>query len=134
MKCQGGVNITASHNPKEYNGYKAYWDDGAQVLAPHDKGIIDEVEKVKIEDVKFGANNDLIQIIGKEIDDLYLDKIKTLSIDPAVIERHKDLKIVYTPLHGAGRTLIPESLKRWGFEKLHCKRTNGERRKLSNSC
>ena len=135
LKCQGGVNITASHNPKEYNGYKAYWDDGAQVLAPHDKGIIDEVEKVKIEDVKFGANNDLIQIIGKEIDDLYLDKIKTLSIDPAVIERHKDLKIVYTPLHGAGRTLIPESLKRWGFEKcLHCKRTNGERRKLPNSC
>ena len=119
LKCQGGENITASHNPKEYNGYKAYWDDGAQVLAPHDKGIIDEVEKVKIEDVKFGANNDLIQIIGKEIDDLYLDKIKTLSIDPAVIERHKDLKIVYTPLHGAGRTLIPESLKRWGFEKVY---------------
>lgn len=119
LKCQGGVNITASHNPKEYNGYKAYWDDGAQVLAPHDKGIIDEVEKVKIEDVKFGANNGLIQIIGKEIDDLYLDKIKTLSIDPAVIERHKDLKIVYTPLHGAGRTLIPESLKRWGFENVY---------------
>ena len=119
LKCQGGVNITASHNPKEYNGYKAYWDDGAQVLAPHDKGILDEVEKVKIEDVKFGANNDLIQIIGKEIDDLYLDKIKTLSIDPAVIERHKDLKIVYTPLHGAGRTLIPESLKRWGFENVY---------------
>ena len=119
LKCQGGVNITASHNPKEYNGYKAYWDDGAQVLAPHDKGIIDEVEKVKIEDVKFGANNDLIQIIGKEIDDLYLGKIKTLSIDPAVIERHKDLKIVYTPLHGAGRTLIPESLKRWGFENVY---------------
>ena len=119
LKCQGGVNITASHNPKEYNGYKAYWDDGAQVLAPHDKGIIDEVEKVKIEDVKFGANNDLIQIIGKEIDDIYLDKIKTLSIDPAVIERHKDLKIVYTPLHGAGRTLIPESLKRWGFENVY---------------
>ena len=119
LKCQGGVNLTASHNPKEYNGYKAYWDDGAQVLAPHDKGIIDEVEKVKIEDVKFGANNDLIQIIGKEIDDLYLDRIKTLSIDPAVIERHKDLKIVYTPLHGAGRTLIPESLKRWGFEKVY---------------
>ena len=119
LKCQGGVNLTASHNPKEYNGYKAYWDDGAQVLAPHDKGIIDEVEKVKIEDVKFGANNNLIQIIGKEIDDLYLDKIKTLSIDPAVIERHKDLKIVYTPLHGAGRTLIPESLKKWGFEKVY---------------
>ena len=119
LKCQGGVNLTASHNPKEYNGYKAYWDDGAQVLAPHDKGIIDEVEKVKIEDVKFGANNDLIQIIGKEIDDLYLDKIKTLSIDPAVIEHHKDLKIVYTPLHGAGRTLIPESLKRWGFENVY---------------
>lgn len=119
LKCQGGVNLTASHNPKEYNGYKAYWDDGAQVLAPHDKGIIDEVEKVKIEDVKFNANKDLIQIIGKEIDDLYLDRIKTLSIDPAVIERHKDLKIVYTPLHGAGRTLIPESLKRWGFENVY---------------
>ena len=119
LKCQGGVNLTASHNPKEYNGYKAYWDDGAQVLAPHDKGIIDEVEKVRIEDVKFDANNDLIQIIGKDIDDLYLDRIRTLSIDPAVIERHKDLKIVYTPLHGAGRTLIPESLKRWGFEKVY---------------
>ena len=74
---------------------------------------------MKIEDVKFDANNDLIQIIGKEIDDLYLDRIKTLSIDPAVIERHKDLKIVYTPLHGAGRILIPESLKRWGFEKVY---------------
>lgn len=120
LKCQGGVNLTASHNPKEYNGYKAYWEDGAQVLAPHDKGIIDEVAKVRIEDVKFTPNKALIEIIGEEIDKLYLERIKTLSIDPEVIARHKDLKIVYTPLHGAGRVLIPASLKAWGFENVYC--------------
>lgn len=117
---QGGVNITASHNPKEYNGYKAYWDDGAQVLSPHDTGIIDEVAKVKVEDVKFKGNKDLIQIIGEDIDKIYLDKIKTLSIDPEVIRSQKDLKIVYTPLHGTGMKLIPRSLKLWGFENVHC--------------
>ena len=117
--CQSGVNITASHNPREYNGYKAYWDDGAQVLAPHDKGIIDEVNKVTLADVKFEGNPALIQSIGEEIDNLYLDGVKKMSIDPEVIRRQKDLCIVYTPLHGAGRVLIPSSLKRWGFENVH---------------
>ena len=120
LGCQSGVNITASHNPREYNGYKAYWEDGAQVLAPHDTGIIDEVNKVKVEDVKFQGKKELIEIIGEEIDKVYLEKIKSLSIDPDVIQRQKDLKIVYTPLHGTGMMLIPRSLKLWGFENVHC--------------
>lgn len=120
LKCQAGVNVTASHNPKEYNGYKAYWEDGAQVLSPHDTGIIDEVNKVKISDVNFSGNKDLINIIGEEIDKVYLDRIKEICIDPEVIKRQKDLKIVYTPLHGTGMTLIPRSLKLWGFENVHC--------------
>lgn len=120
LKCQAGVNVTASHNPREYNGYKAYWEDGAQVLAPHDTGIIDEVNKVKVEDVKFTGNNELIQIIGEDIDKVYLERIKEICIDPAVIKRQKDLKIVYTPLHGTGMTMIPRSLKFWGFENVHC--------------
>ena len=119
LGCQSGVNITASHNPREYNGYKAYWDDGAQVLAPHDKGIIDEVNKVNYEDIKFNGDNSLITIIGEEVDNVYLEKIHALSIDPEVIKRQKDLCIVYTPIHGAGRTLIPNSLKLWGFENVH---------------
>lgn len=120
LKCQAGVNVTASHNTKEYNGYKAYWEDGAQVLSPHDTGIIDEVNKVKISDVNFSGNKDLINIIGEEIDKVYLDRIKEICIDPEVIKRQKDLKIVYTPLHGTGMTLIPRSLKLWGFENVHC--------------
>lgn len=120
LGCQGGVNITASHNPKEYNGYKAYWEDGAQVLAPNDKGIIDEVNKVGVQDVKFEGNKDLIQIIGEDIDKIYLEKIHTLSIDPEVIKRQHDLKIVYTPLHGTGMKMIPQSLKVWGFDNVHC--------------
>ena len=120
LGCQSGVNITASHNPKEYNGYKAYWEDGAQVLAPHDTGIIDEVNKVTVEDVKFEGNKELIQIIGEDIDKIYLDLIHGISIDPEVIKRQKDLKIVYTPLHGTGMMLIPRSLKLWGFENVHC--------------
>ncbi len=120
LKCQAGVNVTASHNPREYNGYKAYWEDGAQVLAPHDTGIIDEVNKVKVEDVKFNGDKSLIQIIGKEIDDIYLNQIKDICIDPEAIKRQKDLKIVYTPLHGTGMMLIPQSLKLWGFENVHC--------------
>jgi len=120
LGCQAGVNVTASHNPKEYNGYKAYWEDGAQVLSPHDKGIIDEVNKVKVEDVKFDGNPALIEIIGKEIDEKYLAQIHTLSIDPECIKRQKDLKVVYTPLHGTGMMLIPQSLKLWGFENVHC--------------
>lgn len=120
LGCQAGVNITASHNPKEYNGYKAYWEDGAQVLAPHDTGIIDEVNKVTVTDVKFGGNKELIQIIGKEIDDVYLEKIKTICIDPEVLKRQHDLKIVYTPLHGTGMMMIPQSLNFWGFDNVHC--------------
>ena len=120
LKAQAGVNITASHNPREYNGYKAYWEDGAQVLAPHDKGIIDEVNKVKVEDVKFEGNEALIEIIGEEIDKIYLDKVKTISIDPQVIKNQHDLKIVYTPLHGAGRVIIPRALASWGFDNVHC--------------
>ncbi|EGF51028.1 phosphoglucomutase [Bacteroides fluxus YIT 12057] len=118
--CQSGINITASHNPREYNGYKAYWDDGAQVLAPHDTGIIDEVNKVTVADIKFNGNKELIQIIGKDVDQVYLDKVHSISIDPEVIKRQKNLNIVYTPLHGAGRVLIPDSLKEWGFENVNC--------------
>ena len=120
LKCQAGVNVTASHNPKEYNGYKAYWEDGAQVLAPHDTGIIDEVNKVTIDDVKFEGNKDLIVTIGEEIDRIYLERIKEICIDPEMIQRQKDLKIVYTPLHGTGMTMIPRSIKFWGFENVHC--------------
>ena len=120
LGCQAGVNITASHNPREYNGYKAYWDDGAQVLAPHDKGIIDEVNKVKYADIKFKGNKDLIQIIGEEVDKVYLDMIQGISIDPEVIKRQHDLKIVYSPLHGAGMYLIPRSIKQWGFDDVYC--------------
>ena len=124
LGCQSGIILTASHNPKEYNGYKAYWDDGAQVLAPHDKGIIDEVNKVGAEDIKglhtvLDTANPLIEIIGEEIDKLYLDKIKTISIDPDVIQRQKDMKIVYTPIHGTGMMLIPRSLQLWGFENVN---------------
>ena len=124
LGCQSGIILTASHNPKEYNGYKAYWDDGAQVLAPHDKGIIEEVNKVTAEDIKglntaLDAANPLIEIIGEEIDKLYLEKIKTISIDPEVIRRQKDMKIVYTPIHGTGMMLIPRSLKMWGFENVN---------------
>lgn len=120
LGCQAGVNITASHNPKEYNGYKAYWEDGAQVLAPHDMGIINEVNKVKVEDVKFEGNKQQLQIIGEDIDQAYLDAVKTVSIDPEVIKRQHDLKIVYTPLHGTGMKMIPRSLKYWGFDNVHC--------------
>ncbi len=120
LGCQSGIILTASHNPKEYNGYKAYWDDGAQVLAPHDKGIIAEVNKVKVEDIKFAASPALIETLGKEMDKEYLEKVHTLSIDPECIKRQKDLKIVYTPLHGTGMMLIPDSLRLWGFENVHC--------------
>mgnify|MGYP002753880038 FL=1 len=120
LKAQAGVNITASHNPREYNGYKAYWEDGAQVLAPHDKGIIDEVAKVKVEDVKFEGDKALIQIIGEDVDKVYLEQVKTISIDPQVIKNQHDLKIVYTPLHGAGRVMIPRALASWGFDNVHC--------------
>lgn len=119
LHCQSGINITASHNPKEYNGYKAYWDDGAQVLAPHDKGIINEVEKISDPtQIKFEGNKSLIQIIGADIDKAYLDAIHTVSINPDVIKRQHDLKVVYTPIHGTGVKLIPASLKLWGFDNV----------------
>ena len=121
LGCQSGIILTASHNPKEYNGYKAYWDDGAQVLAPHDKGIIDEVNKVaSAADIKFEGNKELIQIIGEDVDSVYLDKVHSISIDPEVIKRQKDLSIVYTPIHGTGMMLVPRALKQWGFENVHC--------------
>jgi phosphoglucomutase len=120
LGCQSGIILTASHNPKEYNGYKAYWDDGAQVLAPHDKGIIDEVNKVaSAADIKFEGNKALIEIIGENVDKPYLDAVKGVSIDPEVIAKHKDIKIVYTPIHGTGMMLIPRALKMWGFENVH---------------
>ena len=120
LKAQAGVNITASHNPREYNGYKAYWEDGAQVLAPHDKGIIEEVNKCTIDDVKFEGNKQLIQVIGEDIDEPYLRMVRTIPIDSEVIKRQHDLKIVYTPLHGAGRVIVPRSLAFWGFDNVHC--------------
>lgn len=119
LKCQGGVNVTASHNPKEYNGYKAYWEDGSQVLQPHDVAIVEEVAKVKMEDVKFGGDKDLIVTIGGEMDWDYLQAVKTVMIDQEVILKQKDLNIVYTPLHGTGRVIIPEALRSWGFQNIH---------------
>lgn len=120
LHCQSGIILTASHNPKEYNGYKAYWEDGAQVLAPHDKGIIAEVNKVSVADIKWKGDESLIKTIGEDIDRVYLDQVHSLSIDPQCIKRQKDLKIVYTPIHGTGMKLIPRSLKLWGFENVHC--------------
>jgi len=119
LGCQAGVNVTASHNPKEYNGYKAYWEDGAQVLSPHDTGIIDEVNKVTIEQVKFNGNKELIEIIGGEMDWDYLQAVKEAMVDQDVILRHKDLNIVYSPMHGTGRVIIPEALRSWGFQNIH---------------
>ncbi|WP_071145347.1 phospho-sugar mutase [Bacteroides ihuae] len=117
--CQSGIILTASHNPKEYNGYKAYWDDGAQVLAPHDTGIISEVEKIaSAADIKFVGNPELIEIIGEAVDSAFIEQVKTVSIDPEVIKRHHDMKIVYTPIHGTGITLIPRALKSWGFTNI----------------
>ncbi len=119
LGCQSGVNITASHNPKEYNGYKAYWNDGAQIIAPHDVNIIDNVNRIKsVSEIKFAGNPDLIQIIGEDIDRVFLDAIKGLSLDPDVIKRHADLKIVYTPIHGTGVKLIPDSLRNYGFTNI----------------
>ena len=119
LGCQSGVNITASHNPKEYNGYKAYWADGAQIIAPHDVNIINNVEKIKnVSEIKFKGNPDLIEIIGDKMDKDYLDAIKTLSLSPEINKKYSDLKIVYTPIHGTGVKLIPESLKNYGFTNI----------------
>lgn len=119
LKCQSGVVITASHNPKEYNGYKAYWSDGSQVTAPHDKNIIDEVEKItEVDQVLTGRNPQNIRALGKDFDELYLNKIYELSLSPESVKRFHDMKIVYSPMHGAGVRLVPESLKRFGFTNV----------------
>ncbi|MBS1495580.1 MAG: phospho-sugar mutase [Bacteroidetes bacterium] len=120
LKCQGGVVCTASHNPKEYNGYKAYWDDGAQMVSPHDKNVIKEVEKIaSIEDVKWTGGERNITIIGKEIDEAYLDMVKSLSVYPDVCKAQHDLKIVYTPIHGSGIMLVPQALEKFGFTNVN---------------
>ncbi|HTN68598.1 MAG TPA: phospho-sugar mutase [Dysgonamonadaceae bacterium] len=119
LGCQSGIMITASHNPKEYNGYKAYWNDGAQVLAPHDKNIIVEVNRInEVDDIKFEGNPDLINIIGKDMDNAFIEEVKKLSLSPDAIKSQHDLKIVYTPIHGAGVSLIPDALKAIGFTNI----------------
>ncbi len=118
-KCHSGVVITASHNPPEYNGYKAYWSDGGQVVAPHDTGIIDEVRKIKsVSDIKFLRNAEKIQLIGKETDDLFLGEILKMSINPEIIKKAGDMGIVYTPIHGTGVKLVPQALKMFGFGNI----------------
>ncbi|MDD3079039.1 MAG: phospho-sugar mutase [Paludibacter sp.] len=119
LGCQSGIILTASHNPKEYNGYKAYWNDGAQMIAPHDENVITEVLKIKnVDDIKFNGNPELIEIIGEEIDKAFIDAVKTISLSPEAIERNKNLKIVYTPIHGTGVKLIPRALKEYGFTNI----------------
>jgi phosphoglucomutase len=120
LKCQGGVVCTASHNPKEYNGYKAYWDDGSQLVPPHDKNVIKEVDKIaSVDDVKWDGGEKNITIIGKEVDDAYMEMVKGLSVYPEIIAKHKDMKIVYTPIHGSGITLMPPVLDKFGFKNVH---------------
>ncbi|MBM3922743.1 MAG: phospho-sugar mutase [Sphingomonadales bacterium] len=119
LGCKGGVVCTASHNPKEYNGYKAYWDDGSQLVSPHDKNVIAEVEKIQsIEEVRWSGGDALINTLGKEMDEAYIEMVAGLSIYPEVIRSQKDLKIVYTPIHGTGITLVPAVLRRFGFEDI----------------
>lgn len=118
LGCQSGIILTASHNPKEYNGYKAYWDDGSQIVAPHDENIVDEVLKIKVEDIKFNGPTELIEIIGEEMDRKFLEKVKTVSISPEVVARHKNMKIVYTPIHGTGVKMIPAALRAFGFTNI----------------
>ena len=119
LHAQAGVNVTASHNPREYNGYKAYWSDGAQVLAPHDVGIIEEVNKVTVPDIKFEKNEDLIHIIGGEMDYDYMMAVKSAMVDQDVILRQKDLNIVYSAMHGTGRVIVPLCLRSWGFQNIN---------------
>ncbi|MBP3299357.1 MAG: phospho-sugar mutase [Muribaculaceae bacterium] len=119
LGCQSGVVVTASHNPKEYNGYKAYWSDGAQMIAPHDVKTIEYVNAItSVDQIKFTPNKDLIEIIGAKVDNDFLTDIKKLSLSPEAIARHKDMKIVYTPIHGTGSMLIYDSLARWGFNNV----------------
>ncbi|MDE6048668.1 MAG: phospho-sugar mutase [Paramuribaculum sp.] len=119
LGCQSGVNITASHNPKEYNGYKAYWEDGAQIIAPHDTNIIDHVNRIKgVGEIKFQGDKSNITIIGKDVDDAFLAAIKGLQLSPEAVAANSDMKIVYTPIHGTGVNLIPESLMNYGFKNI----------------
>ena len=119
LGCQSGIMITASHNPKEYNGFKAYWNDGAQVLAPHDRNIIAEVNRIKSNDeIKFDKNSKLIEIIGKDMDKAFIDEVKKLVLSPDSIERNNDIKIVFTPIHGTGGKLIPDALRAIGFTNI----------------
>lgn len=118
LGCQSGIILTASHNPKEYNGYKAYWDDGSQIVAPHDVNIVNEVAKIKPEDIKFDGPDDLIEVLGEEMDNKFLAEVKKVSISPDIVEKHKDLKIVYTPIHGTGVKLIPAALRAFGFTNI----------------
>lgn len=118
LGCCGGVIITASHNPKEYNGYKAYWNDGSQLVPPHDKNVIEEVKKIKVTDIKFTAVPEKIKSLGEDFDKKYLDTVKTLSLSPEAIEHQHDLKIVFTPLHGTTYKLVPDSLRNWGFTNI----------------
>jgi phosphoglucomutase len=119
LSCQSGIILTASHNPKEYNGYKAYWNDGAQMIAPHDENVITEVMKItNVDAIKFDGNPDLIQLVGEDIDSIYIDAVKSISLSPEAIERNKDLKIVYTPIHGTGVELIPRALRAYGFTNI----------------
>ena len=120
LKCQGGVVVTASHNPKEYNGYKAYWDDGGQLVPPHDKNVIKEVEKIaSVDEVKWSGGEKNITLIGKELDEKYINMVRSLSVYPEVIQRQHDLKIVYTPIHGTGIKSVPDVLKRFGFTNVN---------------
>lgn len=120
LGCKSGVVITASHNPREYNGYKAYWTDGSQVVAPHDANIVAEVNKIQsIDDIRFAGNADLITMIGEKVDAEFLKTIQANSINPEVIKRQHDLKIVYTPIHGTGITLVPKALELIGFTNVH---------------
>lgn len=120
FRCQSGIVITASHNPKEYNGYKVYWEDGAQIVPPHDNNIILEVQKISsVKEVKFEGNKNLIKIIGNETDEIYINTLSTLSLSPELNIKHKDLKIVYTPIHGTGVNLVPDVLKKFGFNSIH---------------
>ncbi|MBN2172980.1 MAG: phospho-sugar mutase [Bacteroidales bacterium] len=120
LDCQAGVVITASHNPPEYNGYKAYWEDGGQLIAPHDKNVIDEVMRIKnIDEVKFDRNDELVIQIGEEIDKVYVEKVKALSLSAQIIQQQKDYKIVYTPIHGTGVHIVPRCLKAFGFENIY---------------
>jgi phosphoglucomutase len=118
LGCQSGIILTASHNPKEYNGYKAYWDDGSQIVAPHDENIVNEVLKVKPEDIRFEGSGELIEIMGEEMDQKFLEKVKTVSISPELVQKHHDIKIIFTPIHGTGVKMVPAALRKFGFTNI----------------